>query len=89
MRRREFIAVLGGAVVMPFAARAQQPTMPVIGFLYPGAPELSTGIVAAFRKGLDETGFVEGRNVAVDFRFAMITLGCGNWRPSWCAVVWP
>jgi putative ABC transport system substrate-binding protein len=70
MRRREFIAVLGGAVVMPFAARAQQPTMPVIGFLYPGVPELSTGIVAAFRKGLDETGFVEGRNVAVDFRFA-------------------
>jgi putative ABC transport system substrate-binding protein len=51
-------------------ARAQQSTMPVVGFLYPGVPELSTGIVAAFRKGLNETGFVEGRNVAVDFRFA-------------------
>src|SRR5262245_42915439 len=44
--------------------------MPVVGFLYPGAPELSTGIVAAFRKGLGETGFAEGRNVAVEFRFA-------------------
>src|SRR5262245_21015281 len=44
--------------------------MPVIGFVYPGAPELSAGVVAAFRKGLNETGFVEGRNVTVEFRFA-------------------
>src|SRR5258708_17356576 len=44
--------------------------MPVVGFVYPGAPLLSTGIVAAFRKGLGETGFVEGRNVAIEFRFA-------------------
>jgi putative tryptophan/tyrosine transport system substrate-binding protein len=54
----------------PLVARAQQPAMPVVGFVYPGAPELSTGIVAAFRKGLGETGFVEGRNVMVEFRFA-------------------
>jgi putative ABC transport system substrate-binding protein len=68
--RRQLIALIGGAVAWPLATRAQQPTMPVIGFLYSGVPELSVGIVAAFRKGLAETGFVEGRNMAVEFRFA-------------------
>ena len=71
MRRREFLGVLGStAAVWPRTARAQQSTMRVVGFLYPGTPELSTGIISAFRKGLGETGFIEGRNVAVDFRFA-------------------
>src|SRR5262247_3871366 len=70
MRRREFITWLGGVAAWPLAARAQQSTMPAVGFVYPGAPELSTGIVAAFRKGLNETGFIEGRNVTVEFRFA-------------------
>ena len=71
MRRREFITLLGGsAVTWPLAARAQQPAMPVVGCVYPGAPELSTGVVAAVRKGLGESGFTEGRNVTVEFRFA-------------------
>jgi putative tryptophan/tyrosine transport system substrate-binding protein len=71
MRRREFISLFGGAAVSwPLAARAQQPTMPVVGYLYSGAPEASVHVVTAFRRGLSETGFVEGRNVAVEYRWA-------------------
>src|SRR5262245_8351182 len=69
IRRREFIMLLGGAAAWSVAAKAQQSAVPVVGFLFPGSPELSTGIVAAFRKGLGETGFAEGRNVAIEFRF--------------------
>src|SRR5215470_5087123 len=70
MNRREFIAGLGGVAAWPLAARAQRGAIPVVGFVYPGTPELSTGVVAAFRKGLGEAGFVEGRNVVVELRFA-------------------
>ena len=70
MRRREFITLLGSAVAWPLVARAQQPAIPMVGFVYSGVPELSTGVVAAFRKGLGESGFTEGRNVTVEFRFA-------------------
>jgi putative ABC transport system substrate-binding protein len=69
VERREFITLLGGATAWPLAARAQQGAMPVVGFVYPGTPELSTGVVAAFRKGVGEAGSVEGRNVAVELRF--------------------
>jgi len=72
MRRRDFIkGIAGAAAAWPLAARAQQSAIPVIGFVYPGVPELSAGVIAAFRKGLNETGFVEGRNVTVEFRLGL------------------
>ncbi len=71
MKRREFITLLGGAAVMwPYAAHTQQPALPVVGYLSSVAPVAYAHLVAAFRKGLSETGFVEGQNVALEFRWA-------------------
>jgi len=70
LRRRAFITLLGGAATWPLAARAQQPAMPVIGFLHTGSPAEWTHLVAAFNQGLNEGGFVDGRNVTIEFQWA-------------------
>ena len=75
IRRRQFITLLGGAVAAwPLAVQAQQST-PVIGYLYLGSPEPIANRLAAFRKGLMETGFIEGRNLAIEYRWAHNELG--------------
>ena len=70
MRRREFITLLSGAAAWPLAARAQQSPVPVIGYLSPRSSEADAAMLTAIRQGLAETGYVDGRNVAIESRFS-------------------
>jgi putative tryptophan/tyrosine transport system substrate-binding protein len=70
VRRREFVTLLGGAAAWPLAANAQQPPMPVVGFLGSTTREAFRSDLTAFHQGLSETGYVENRNVAIEYRWA-------------------
>ena len=83
MNRRELILLMGAAMTSAPALRAQQTAIPVIGILNTGRAGPAGPFDAAIRQGLSETGYVEGQNVALEYRWARITTtGCRNWPPS-------
>ena len=91
IRRREFISTLWGmAVAWPFVARAQQTAMPVIGYLNSGSPESDTPRLTGLRRGLNESGYVEGRNLVIEYRWGGTKLtDCQRWRLIWSNFEWP
>src|SRR4051812_18852211 len=82
MRRREFMTLVGGAATWPLVARAQQPGMPVVGFLDSRLPEVMAERLHAFREGLNDTRYVEGENVIIAYRYAE---NHGDWLPALAA----
>ena len=70
MSRREFVALVGSAFAWPVTARAQRPALPIVGFMHSLSPEATLHVVTAFRSGLSEAGFVEGRNISIEYRWA-------------------
>src|SRR5215470_13585140 len=84
IRRRELITLLGGAAVWPLGASAQQPAMPVIGYLSIGSPRFDAVRLAAFRQGLQDAGYVEARNVLCEtVGLTVIMIGCRHWPLIW------
>ena len=88
MRRREFLSLLGGATAWPLAAGAQQPAMPVVGLLSGSSPGAIKHHLGAFDRGLADNGFINGRDVAIDYHWADGRFDRRRWPPSSFAVRW-